>query len=129
MNKVVLLLQAFGFCFALSQALMCYECKIGIADLCITKETTCEVGEHCFSGEGKAVGFLPLKMKGCLKTDKCNLTRDESFPFISNSSVYSMTKTCCETNLCNAAPGAPGTSGISLVITAISALLAANALI
>lgn len=36
------------------QALQCYECKIGLWNLCLTGKTTCESGEHCFSGVGKA---------------------------------------------------------------------------
>lgn len=36
------------------QALQCYKCKLGFWNLCITTKTTCEEGEHCYSGVGTA---------------------------------------------------------------------------
>ncbi|XP_070840226.1 sperm acrosome membrane-associated protein 4-like [Chaetodon trifascialis] len=130
MNRIILQLFAIGFCFAIGQALQCYKCAIGIGELCLTTKTTCDSGELCFSGEGKAVGFLDLKMKGCLAVAECNQTKNVDFPTTSNSStVYSMTKMCCDTDLCNAAPGLPGTSGLSLALATITALFIANTLV
>ncbi|XP_039977003.1 prostate stem cell antigen [Xiphias gladius] len=130
MNRIILQLFAVGFCFAIGQALQCYKCKIGLWNLCITSETTCEKGEQCFSGVGKAVSFMDIKMKGCLAEAECNKTKEVTFPTSSsNSTVYTMTKTCCTVDLCNAAPGLPGASGVSLAAATITALLVANFLV
>ncbi|XP_074543223.1 sperm acrosome membrane-associated protein 4-like [Halichoeres trimaculatus] len=126
MNRIILQLFAVGFCFALGHALRCYECKLGVLSVCITTKTTCESGEHCFSGVGQAAGFLDIHMKGCLKEDKCNKTSQVNFPSSSNSTVYTMTKTCCNTELCNTAPGLPGTSALGLALATVTALFVAN---
>ncbi|MEQ2161272.1 hypothetical protein GOODEAATRI_008074, partial [Goodea atripinnis] len=73
--------------------------------------------------------LLKIKMKGCLKVSECNKTKDTNFPPTSNTTIYSMTKTCCNTDLCNVAPGLPGASGLSLAAVTISSLLAANFMI
>ncbi|XP_029370805.1 sperm acrosome membrane-associated protein 4-like [Echeneis naucrates] len=130
MNRIILQLFAVGFCFAVGQALQCYKCKLGIWNLCITSITTCEEGEHCFNGVGHAVSFMNITMKGCLKVADCNQTKEVNFPTsTSNSTAYSMTKTCCTTNLCNAAPGLPGAAGVSLAFATVATLLAANILV
>ncbi|XP_069032781.1 sperm acrosome membrane-associated protein 4-like [Embiotoca jacksoni] len=129
MNRTILQLFAVAFCFAVGQALMCYKCDIGFGNLCITRKVTCENGEQCFSGEGKAAGFVDIKKKGCLKEADCGKTENVAVPNISNSSIYSMTKTCCNTDLCNAVPGLPATSGLSLALAAVSALFVANVLV
>ncbi|PWA15197.1 hypothetical protein CCH79_00008633, partial [Gambusia affinis] len=107
------------------QQLQCYKCSIGVWDLCFTTKTTCQIGEQCFSGEGGS-GGLKLKMKGCLEVANCNKTGNVNFPSSSNTTIYSMTKTCCNTDLCNAAPGLPGASALSLTAVAMFSLLAAN---
>jgi len=130
MNRIILQLFAIGFCYALGQALQCYECKIGLWRLCITSKTTCKDGELCYSGVGKAAKVVEIKMKGCLETSKCNKTEDVTFPGDENSTtIYSMTKTCCEGDLCNAAPGLPGTSGLSLALATVTAVFVANVLV
>ncbi|XP_020515791.1 sperm acrosome membrane-associated protein 4 [Labrus bergylta] len=130
MNRIILQLFAVGFCFALGQALQCYNCKLGIFNLCITTKKTCDSGDHCFSGKGTAAGFLDITTKGCLKVAECNKTKEVNFPNSdSNSTVYSLTKTCCDSDLCNAAPGLPGSTGLSLTLTTITALYVANILV
>ncbi|XP_034066269.1 prostate stem cell antigen [Gymnodraco acuticeps] len=132
MNRIILQLLAVGFCFAVGQALQCYKCTLGFGDVCITTKTTCKNGEHCFSGNGEAVGFVDIKKKGCLVLAKCNLTENTNLPdsiSSSNTTVYKMTKTCCSTDLCNAAPGLPGASGVSLALATVTALFMANILV
>lgn len=75
------------------------------------------------------VGFVNIKMKGCLALDKCNKTEDTTFPGTSNATVYKMTRTCCPTDLCNAAPALPGSCGLSLALATITALFVANNLV
>ncbi|XP_077362181.1 sperm acrosome membrane-associated protein 4-like [Festucalex cinctus] len=125
MNRIVLQLFAVGVCFALGHALQCYECKIGFWNLCITKTVTCAEGERCFSGNGTAAGFMDIRMKGCLAKAECNVTKDVNFPSSSNTTIYKMTKTCCNSNLCNSAPGI---SGGPLVLATVIALLLTNML-
>lgn len=126
MNRIALIF-AFGLCFAVGQALQCYKCKLGFFNFCITSKTTCEVGERCFSGEG-ASGELKIKKKGCLKEADCNKTEDVNFP-TDSTTIYSMTKTCCNTDLCNAAPGLPGASALSLAVVTIFSFLVANVIV
>ncbi|KAL6099556.1 spaca4 [Pungitius sinensis] len=123
MNRVLLQLVAVGFCFAVVQALQCYECKFGLGNLCATSKVTCATGELCFSGVGEAAGFVSIKTKGCLELAKCNKTEDTVFP--GNTTVYKIKKTCCVGDLCNAAPGS---SGLSMALAAIAALFVANTL-
>ncbi|XP_077404757.1 lymphocyte antigen 6 complex locus protein G6d-like [Vanacampus margaritifer] len=125
MNRIVLQLFAVGVCFALGHALQCYECKIGFWNLCVTKVVTCAEGEHCYSGNGTAVGFVDIKMKGCLAKAECNATKDVNFSPSSNTTIYKLTKTCCNHNLCNSAPVI---SGGPLVFATVAALLMANML-
>ncbi|XP_023257514.1 prostate stem cell antigen-like [Seriola lalandi dorsalis] len=130
MNRIILQLFAVGFCFAVGQALQCYKCKLGFWNLCITTKDTCDEGEHCFSGVGTAASFMNITMKGCLAEADCNSTKEVNFPSSSsNTTVYTMTKTCCNTDLCNAAPGLPGASGLSLTFATITALLVAKVLV
>ncbi|XP_061675232.1 sperm acrosome membrane-associated protein 4-like [Syngnathoides biaculeatus] len=126
MNRIILQLFAVGVCFAIGQALECYECKIGFWNLCITKKITCETGQECFTGKGSAAGFVDVTMKGCLAKNECNSSKDVNFPSSSNTTIYKMKKTCCNTHLCN---GAPGILGGSLVLASVAALLTANMLV
>lgn len=69
-------------------------------------------------------------MMGCLALAKCNKTEDVTFTTSNpNATIYSMTKTCCDTNLCNAAPGLPGTPMLSLGLASVTALLIARILV
>ncbi|XP_075962603.1 sperm acrosome membrane-associated protein 4-like [Anarhichas minor] len=129
MNRIILQLLAVGFCFAVVQALQCYKCSLGVGTLCFTSKTTCGNGEVCYSGVGEAAGFVTIKKKGCIKMAQCNKTEEVNFPADSNTTLYTMTKTCCSTDLCNAAPGLPGTSGLSLTLATITALFMANILV
>ncbi|XP_077599676.1 lymphocyte antigen 6 complex locus protein G6d-like [Stigmatopora nigra] len=126
MNRILLQIVAVGVFFAVGQALQCYECKIGFWNLCITKKVMCAQGERCFSGKGKAARFVDISMKGCLAVNDCNKTYDVNFPSTSNSTLYKITKTCCNSNLCNAAPGV---SSSAMVVTTIFALLFAHIMV
>ncbi|KAK2830563.1 hypothetical protein Q5P01_018494 [Channa striata] len=129
MKTIIVQLFAVGICFAIGQALQCYNCKIGIWNLCYTTEVTCQQDEQCFSGLGKALGKVDIKMKGCLTLDKCNKSENMNYTIGGNIIPYSMNKTCCSTDLCNAAPAPPGTTGLSLVFATVAALFAANILV
>ncbi|XP_068603313.1 sperm acrosome membrane-associated protein 4-like [Brachionichthys hirsutus] len=123
MNRIILSVFAVGFCFAIGQALQCYKCDIGLFNLCITSEVTCESGEQCFSGAGEAAGIFSITRKGCLAVADCNKTSEVTVPGDSNATIFNIFNTCCNTNLCNAAPGLPGTSSLALALATIAALM------
>ncbi|XP_026144135.1 sperm acrosome membrane-associated protein 4 [Carassius auratus] len=127
MNKILLGIFAVAICFAVGQALQCYECKLGFWKFCITNEKKCNDGEHCFSGVGTAVGFMNITTKGCLELSKCNKT--EQTNFTSNSQLYQLTKTCCSADLCNSAPAHFHMSAVSVAFAAISAVFTVKYLI
>ncbi|XP_053302086.1 prostate stem cell antigen-like [Pleuronectes platessa] len=130
MNKIILQLLVLGFCIAIGQALQCYKCKIGAWGVCITTKTHCAAGEQCFSGAGTAVaGVMDIIQKGCLAKVKCNTITDKGVLNIANATLYTITKTCCDTDLCNGAPGLPGASGLSLALATVTALLMAQVLV
>lgn len=127
MNRLFFVSFAVALCFIGGQALKCYDCT-GVWSLCVTSQTTCSGTDQCFSGVGKAAGFVDIKMKGCLALEKCNKTDNVNWP--SNSStVYTMTKTCCSTDLCNSALGHPHVSTIMTTLAAIASLMSVKFLV
>ncbi|XP_024251888.1 sperm acrosome membrane-associated protein 4 [Oncorhynchus tshawytscha] len=120
MNRILLSIFAVGLCFSVGQALKCYKCDLGLWDLCYTTKVDCNAGENCFSGVGKAVKVLDIKMKGCLKVNECNKTTTTDFPTSSNHTVYDIKNSCCDTDLCNTAPGLPRMSILPLALTTLS---------
>ncbi|KAI7799110.1 prostate stem cell antigen [Triplophysa rosa] len=122
MNKVFLLVLAVALCFIGAQALECYQCTAGVGSLCVTSKVTCtSSSEHCFSGVGKAVGFLDIKSKGCLGVSECNKTSNVNFP-TNASTLFSMTRTCCNTDLCNSAPDRSHVSALVMTLAAVAAI-------
>ncbi|XP_029587176.1 sperm acrosome membrane-associated protein 4 [Salmo trutta] len=115
MNRIILSIFAVGLCFSVGQALQCYKCDLCIWNVFQTN-VTCNAEEQCFSGVGKAAKFLEIKTKGCLNRNDCNKVTQTTFPSISNTTVYSVNKTCCSSDLCNAAPGLPRMSILHLAL-------------
>nr|XP_046183080.1 sperm acrosome membrane-associated protein 4-like [Oncorhynchus gorbuscha] len=106
MNRIILSIFAVGLCLSVGQALQCFNCELCVFNLFQTK-VSCGPDEQCFNGVGKAAQVLDIKSKGCLKMNDCNKVSTTKFPSISNVTVYSVNKTCCSSDLCNAAPGQP----------------------
>lgn len=127
MNRLFFVSFAVALCFIGGQALKCYDCT-GVWNLCVTSETTCSGTDQCFSGVGKAGGFVDIKMKGCLALEKCNKTYNVNWPS-NTSTVYQMTKTCCSTDLCNSALGHPHVSTIMTTLAAIASLMSVKFLV
>ncbi|CAL8396611.1 unnamed protein product [Gadus morhua 'NCC'] len=122
MNGIIIRVFAAGLFIAVAHALRCYKCDSGIGGLCLTGEMTCAAGEQCFSGKAESIGFVPIKTKGCLKTDQCNKTSNTAIGS-TNVTVYKGLKTCCDTDLCNAAPGASGLPLLPLLLASFTSLL------
>ncbi|KAI7806772.1 sperm acrosome membrane-associated protein 4-like [Triplophysa rosa] len=80
--------------------LECFRCDLGFWNLCYTTKTNCSDDEMCYVGIGKAAGVLDIKVMGCLVTEECN--RTTVVEFLSNKSLYSMKKSCCDDDFCNA---------------------------
>ncbi|XP_062385614.1 lymphocyte antigen 6 complex locus protein G6d [Sardina pilchardus] len=129
MNRILLSIFAVTACFAMGHALKCYKCDIGFWNLCITTEVTCNAGESCFSGVGEAAAFVQVKKKGCLENAQCNKTTQVNFPSDSNTTIYEMKSTCCESDLCNAAPGLPHISILPLALATLITLITTKALV
>ncbi|XP_075774409.1 lymphocyte antigen 6 complex locus protein G6c [Pelodiscus sinensis] len=91
--------------------LMCRVCKFQVGVLCFHPKDPCEAdfGQSCETTKAY-IGKVPLFSKyGCNKrTKSCNVTevKDDVFD-------VSYNRTCCETNLCNAAGSPP--SGLPLL--------------
>ncbi|KAL2080583.1 hypothetical protein ACEWY4_024376 [Coilia grayii] len=129
MNRIILGIFAVTLCFAIGQTLECYKCDLGLWDLCITTKMTCGADEHCYTGVGKAAGIVKIRKKGCLQKSECNKTANVNFPSDSNTTIYSMTNTCCDTDLCNAAPGLPRMGAMPLALATLLTLMTAKALV
>ncbi|XP_056335875.1 sperm acrosome membrane-associated protein 4 [Danio aesculapii] len=127
MNKIILASFVLALYFAVGHGLQCYDCKLGFWDFCFTTKKTCDAGQQCFSGLGKAGGLVDIKTKGCLELSKCNKTEATTFPANSSTQIYQMTKTCCATDLCNS--GHIHISAVSMAFTTITSVFMAKLLI
>ncbi|XP_051520010.1 lymphocyte antigen-6, epidermis [Myxocyprinus asiaticus] len=117
MNRVVIGVIAVIGLFTLSEALTCNTCKVGILGKCFfSSQVTCVASEtSCVSAKAEfnVTGFLSLSTSGC--TSDCNNTVGSIL-----GAGYSITKTCCTTDLCNGA----STTHMSMTAALSAALLA-----
>ncbi|KAG5843061.1 hypothetical protein ANANG_G00184490 [Anguilla anguilla] len=121
MNRILLGIFAVGLLFTIGHALQCYNCDVGFGSLCITTKITCPAGEQCFSGKGKAAGFVPITQKGCLAVADCN--KVSNVPLFDNHTIFSMNRTCCNQDLCNSSPRLAAPALLPLTVATISASL------
>ncbi|XP_016305918.1 prostate stem cell antigen-like [Sinocyclocheilus anshuiensis] len=103
MIRIVLgVIAAIGF-LTLSEALTCNSCKVGILGKCLlSSQVSCAASElNCFTAKAEfnVTGFLSLSSSGC--TSDCNNTAGTVL-----GAGYTVTKTCCATDLCNGASAA-----------------------
>ncbi|XP_067094833.1 protein Bouncer-like [Osmerus mordax] len=105
------------------EPLECFRCDLGFWDACFTTKTNCSAGERCYTGRGRAADVLDVKMLGCVRAEECEVvTRVEIFP---NTTFYTMTRSCCDTDLCNTAPSLPLTTPLPLAVASLSAIFLA----
>ncbi|XP_051762448.1 toxin 3FTx-Psa1-like [Ctenopharyngodon idella] len=100
MNRIVLgVIAVIGF-FTLSEALTCNSCKVGVLGKCLlSSKVDCTTSmNNCFSAKAEfnVTGFLSLSTSGC--TSDCNNTVGSIL-----GAGYTVTKSCCTTDLCNGA--------------------------
>ncbi|XP_014057584.1 sperm acrosome membrane-associated protein 4 isoform X3 [Salmo salar] len=100
--------------------LQCFRCDLGFWDACYTTKTNCNIGEKCYTGRGKAGDVLDVKLLGCVKAKECELvTNVEIF---SNTTIYVMTRHCCDTHFCNTGHTLPLNTLLSLALTTITVI-------
>ncbi|KAK7124607.1 hypothetical protein R3I94_018851 [Phoxinus phoxinus] len=129
MNKITFGFFAVCLYFTVGQALQCYNCDLGLWNLCIKTKKVCTDNQQCFNGMGTAANLLKYQTKGCLDLAKCNKTETTNLPGSSDTPVLEVTKTCCSTDLCNSALGQFHFSAVSMAFTTISSVFMVKILI
>ncbi|CAB1321108.1 unnamed protein product, partial [Coregonus sp. 'balchen'] len=94
------------------ESLNCNTCSVGITSVClIGSTTTCSTSEHnCYSGQA-VFNISSIKRKGCLPTNVYTTSTSGIL-----GAGYTISQTCCSTNLCN------GAGSVQLPLTALVAI-------
>ncbi|XP_019957972.1 sperm acrosome membrane-associated protein 4-like [Paralichthys olivaceus] len=112
MRKLLLVCAVFMAMFVTGESLTCNTCGVGIAGKCLFGSTeTCSDSEpNCYCGNlaFNVSSLLGLQTRGCLASSLCNQTEAGALL----TAGYTVTKTCCSTDLCN------GASSVQLPLTA-----------
>ncbi|CAM4655259.1 unnamed protein product [Lepidochelys olivacea] len=119
MSKVLLLGLSLLLCGALAQGLICRVCKFQVGALCFHSCSPCtpEKDQVCETTKAYIGKVLLFSKYGCSRTREiCNMTEQKDTIF-----EVSYNRTCCETNLCNAA-GPTRAAGLPL-LSGLGALL------
>ncbi|XP_062421746.1 sperm acrosome membrane-associated protein 4-like [Pungitius pungitius] len=98
--------------------LECFRCDLGFWDACYTTQINCSVGERCYTGRGKAVDTLDVKTLGCVKADECDV--ETTVELFHNSTIFVMTKKCCDTPFCNSAHKLPIAALLYLTVSLLT---------
>ncbi|XP_041091412.1 lymphocyte antigen 6 complex locus protein G6d-like [Polyodon spathula] len=123
MNKTLFVGTLVLACVVMGQALQCYKCDLGLFGLCGKSIINCTgLLDKCFNGDGKSGDVVLIQEKGCLAPASCNTTTDKN---VFKQIVYSMTKVCCDGDLCNSAAtaGVSALAGIGMVTVWLTGLL------
>ncbi|KAM9737958.1 uncharacterized protein ACNS7B_013472 [Menidia menidia] len=104
-----------------AQSLTCYTCRVGFAGKCLFRSTeTCSDSQaSCYYGQlsFNISRLMSLETRGCISPLLCNNT--ESGTLL--TAGYTVTRSCCSTDLCNGAPSArlAGTAAVGAMLTAV----------
>ncbi|KAI4811164.1 hypothetical protein KUCAC02_014082 [Chaenocephalus aceratus] len=74
--------------------------------------------ERCYTGKGKAADTLDVKTLGCVKAEECDV--ENTVELFSNSTIFVMTKHCCNTPLCNSAHKLPHVTLLCLTVAVLT---------
>ncbi|KAM3597000.1 uncharacterized protein V6R79_024368 [Siganus canaliculatus] len=118
MKTLILVLAASMFVAA--ESLTCHTCRFGYRGKCVFPSTeTCSDSEpNCYCGNliFNNTRLMRLETRGCLASSLCNQTESGALLTVG----YTVTKTCCSTDLCNKATSVQ----LSLVAALSTAMLA-----
>ncbi|KAM3595965.1 uncharacterized protein V6R79_006027 [Siganus canaliculatus] len=111
MNTFLWSFAALATLFVTVETLTCNTCDVSFLGLCIgDKEVNCTASQdRCYSAVATFSSdlIIPVYDRGCIALEDCV---NETVPLLSIS--YTITRSCCSTNLCN------GASSIQLPLTA-----------
>ncbi|XP_044838515.1 lymphocyte antigen 6 complex locus protein G6c-like isoform X1 [Mauremys mutica] len=119
MSNVLLRAVSLLLCCALAHGLICRVCEFQVGRLCFHSRSPCTAqGQQVCETTKAYIGKVPLFSKyGCSRThETCNMTEQKDAVF-----EVSYNRTCCESDLCNAA-GPPRAAGLPL-LSGLGALL------
>ncbi|KAK1155253.1 sperm acrosome membrane-associated protein 4-like [Acipenser oxyrinchus oxyrinchus] len=123
MNKIMFVGALVLACVVMGQALQCYKCNLGLFGICSKSKINCTgASDKCYNAEGKTGSLVVVQEKGCVPLASCNTT-DSNVAF--QQVIYSMTKVCCEGELCNsgATTSVSVLAGIGMVTVWLTSLL------
>ncbi|XP_006007251.1 prostate stem cell antigen [Latimeria chalumnae] len=102
MNKILLVVTVAFICLCIGEALQCKKCNFMVFNsFCLVSKTVnCSAGEKCGIITGSAVGKDVIKKTDCVDAKVCNTNSTAEYLGIK----YTTSTTCCNTDLCNAAP-------------------------
>ncbi|GAA6235551.1 sperm acrosome membrane-associated protein 4-like [Lates japonicus] len=120
MKKLLLVCAVFMAMFFAGESLTCYTCKMGFKGKCLfTSTETCSNSKpNCYWGSlaFNVSRLMSLQTRGCLASSLCNRTETGALL----TAGYSVTRTCCSTDLCNGAthPQLPLTAALGATLMA-----------
>ncbi|KAL2080585.1 hypothetical protein ACEWY4_024378 [Coilia grayii] len=117
MAKVLWAIITMAACFILVEPLKCKKCSVGILGKCLfSSQQACSNSEdRCYTGKAEfnITGVLGFETAGCLANSSCVNSTGSVLGV-----TYTITRTCCSTDLCSAAstPHLPATTALSAAL-------------
>ncbi|XP_054462544.1 sperm acrosome membrane-associated protein 4-like [Anoplopoma fimbria] len=121
MMKFIWVCAALMALFITGESLTCNTCKVGFRGKCLysSTETCSDSKPNCYRGElaFNVSRFMNMQTQGCIASSLCNQT--ESGALL--TAEYTVTRTCCSTDLCNGATSIqlPLTAALSTALMAV----------
>ncbi|XP_022603372.1 prostate stem cell antigen-like [Seriola dumerili] len=119
MNKLLWSCAALLTLFVTVESLSCYTCDVAILGSCLrAAPINCTNDQtRCFTAVAKfSADLLDIHQRGCTKEAAC---RNETGAILNVN--YTITRTCCSTNLCNGAASVqlPMTAALCAALVAV----------